>query len=108
MSEPVLLKLAGRLDTARVGTIETEFYARAGAVKDGAVALIDMRDVDFLSSLGIRLILSSAKLLGRRNVRVGIINSRSANVVEALTVAGIAEIIPGYDSEEAAVAGLGS
>jgi anti-anti-sigma factor len=106
MSDPVVLKLTGRLDTARVGAVETEFYAKAGAIKEGSTALIDMREVEFLASLGIRMILSTAKLLARRKVKVGIINACSQNVVEALTVSGISEIIPSFDSEDAAVAGL--
>jgi anti-anti-sigma factor len=107
MSDPVLLKLTGRLDTARVGAVETEFYAKAGAITEGATVLIDMREVEFLASLGIRMILSTSKLLTRRRVKVGIINARSGNVVEALTVSGISEMIPSFDDEDAALAGLG-
>jgi anti-sigma B factor antagonist len=107
MSDPVLLKLTGRLDTARIGAVETEFYAKAGAITEGATVLIDMREVEFLASLGIRMILSTSKLLTRRKVKVGIINARSENVVEALTVSGISEMIPSFNDEAAAVAGLG-
>ena len=62
------IKLTGRLDTTRVGEIETEFYANIGAVKEGEAVLIDLRDVDFVSSLGIRMLITAGKLLLRRKV----------------------------------------
>ena len=99
------IKLGGVLLETRLGLGQT-FHSQSQE-RTGATALIDMREVEFLASLGIRMILSTAKLLGRRRVKVGIINARSENVVEALTVSGISEIIPSFDNEDAAVAGLG-
>jgi hypothetical protein len=54
------------------------------------------------------MILSSAKLLMRRQVKVGIIEARSDVAREALAVSRITEIIPSFDDEDAAVAALGA
>ena len=99
------IKLTGRLDTTRVGEIETEFYANVGAVKEGEVVLIDLRDVDFVSSLGIRMLITAGKLLLRRKAELSIVAPQSASVREALQVAGVTELFDFFESEEAARAG---
>ncbi len=101
------IKLAGRLDTARVGEIETGFYAQVGSFKTrGEVALIDLRDVEFLSSLGIRLLITAGKLLGQRQVKVGVIAPASQPVMEALELSGLADFFRFFDSEASAHAVL--
>ena len=99
------IKLTGRLDTSRVGEIETEFYANIGAVKEGEVVLIDLRDVDFVSSLGIRMLITAGKLLLRRKAKLSIVAPQSESVREALQVAGVTELFDFFESEEAARAG---
>lgn len=101
------IKLSGRLDTTKVGEIETRFYAEVGAIKTpGAVALLDLKDVDFLSSLGIRLLVTAGKTLKQRQVKLGVIAPASKDVMQALETSGLPELFSFFDSEDAARAAL--
>ncbi len=78
-----------------------------GAVKKaGDVALLDLSGVDFLSSLGIRLLVTAGKMLHQRQVKLGIIAPGSADVLHALETSGLTQIFSFFDSEEAARAAL--
>lgn len=97
------IKLTGRLDSTRVGEIETGFYANVGAAGNaGGRVVIDMREVDFISSLGIRMLITAGKLLARRKIDVGVISPASDAVKEALAIAGLTDLFRFFDSEEAA------
>lgn len=97
------IKIEGRLDTARVGEIETPFYARTGAAKGpNDKVLIDMREVDFISSLGIRMLITAGKMLAQRKVSMGIVAPSSEAVMEALEVAGLTDVFRFFGSEEQA------
>lgn len=101
------IKLAGRIDTARVGEIETRFYAEVGAIKNkDDVALIDLQEVDFLSSLGIRLLVTAGKTLSQRQVRFGLIAPTSPDVMEALEISGLPGLFRFFPNEEEARAAL--
>ena len=101
------IKLEGRLDTARVGEIETRFYAAVGSFKTkGEVALIDLKDVEFLSSLGIRLLVTAGKLLSQHQVKLGVIAPSAQPVMEALEVSGLSDFFRFFDSEASARAAL--
>lgn len=82
--------LKGRLDTAGVDRIETRFNAVLGSGGDG---LVDLSEVSFLSSLGIRLLLGAAKMLDRRGSKLVLV-APSELVGEALKHSSIDEIIP--------------
>lgn len=101
------IKLAGRIDTARVGEIETRFYAEVGAIKGkDNVALIDLKDVEFLSSLGIRLLVTAGKTFAQRQVRFGVIAPASPDVMEALEISGLPGLFRFFVSEDEARAAL--
>ena len=100
------IKLAGRLDTSRVGEIETELYAKVGAIRDeGEVVLFDLTAVDFISSLGIRMLMTAGKLLSRRKIAIAVVSPTSEAVRQSLEVAGLSDIFPFFESEAAARAG---
>jgi anti-anti-sigma factor len=101
------IKLAGRIDTARVGEIETRFYAEVGAIKNkNDVALIDLSEVEFLSSLGIRLLITAGKTFSQRQVRFGVIAPTSSDVMEALEISGLPGLFRFFASEDEARAAL--
>ncbi|MEO7760793.1 MAG: STAS domain-containing protein [Casimicrobiaceae bacterium] len=84
----VKIALHGRLDTTGVGAIETRFAA-AAARKN---TLVDLSDVTFLASMGIRMLISAArslKLSGNRLVLFG----APTLVGEVLDNAGLGQII---------------
>jgi anti-anti-sigma factor len=97
------VKLAGRLDTARVGEIETAFYAQIGTLKNAdEIALIDLSEVSFLSSLGIRLLVTAGKTFTQRKLRFGVVAPKSADVMEALEISGLTGLFPFFPSEDEA------
>jgi anti-sigma B factor antagonist len=99
-----LLKLTGRLDIIGTGEIETKFAGYC-AVEKGRV-LVDLSGVDFLASIGIRLLVVNAKALAARGGRMIVLNARP-EVRKVLEIAGIPAIIPMYENLESALAVLG-
>lgn len=99
----VLLKLEGRLDTLRAGEIETGFYAQVGAAKAGSdIVLIDLEDLTFLSSLGLRILFTTAKMLKKRGIPFAFLEPKAQVVRSALELSGINASVPIYPSLEAA------
>ena len=103
------LKLDGRLDTARVGQIETGFAARAGALsRPGDAAVIDLSDVTYIASLGIRLLVTTLKQFNARGVRFATVRPESALVLDTLKVAGLEDHLNLVGSIAEAEAKLGA
>lgn len=84
------LALKGRLDTPGVDRIETRVHA---ALASGTHGIIDLAEVTFLSSLGIRLLLSAAKMLDRRGCRLVLVAPRPV-IEQALRHSSLDELIP--------------
>ncbi len=95
--------LKGRLDSASVGAVETPFTAAVAA--SGKSAAIDLRGLDFLSSLGIRLLLSSARVVTRRGGKVVLFGAQPM-VAEVLHAMALDQVLPMVGTEEEAMARL--
>ncbi len=96
--------LEGRLDSTTVGQVETPFTAAVAA--SGRSAVIDMGGLEFLSSLGIRLLLSSSRPVTRRGGKVVLFGVRPM-VAEVLTAMALEQVLPMVATEEEALALLG-
>ncbi len=90
-----VVKLCGRLDLQGVGEIEDEF--RQYYTDFAGELVVDMSDVAFLASLGMRMLMMAAKSL---NVSGGkIIVAEPQEVVEnALRISGLDQVIDIVDS----------
>jgi anti-anti-sigma factor len=95
------LVLKGRLDSTTVGALETPFTAAVAA--SGKSALLDLRGVDFLSSLGIRLLLSSARVVTRRGGVVVLFGAQPM-VAEVLHAMALDQVLPMVATEDEALA----
>jgi anti-anti-sigma factor len=84
--------LSGRLDTAGSEQIATEFATLAGAAKRGVV--VHLSDVTFLSSMGIRALITSAKAQQARGGRMVLHAAGNEVVGRTLEATGIDELIP--------------
>jgi len=62
----------GRLDTAAAREFESEFLAHTAAQKKPV--LIDLSGLTFLSSMGIRMMLSAAIELNRHGAKIALLN----------------------------------
>jgi anti-anti-sigma factor len=97
------LALRGRLDTAGVGEVELKFTSHT--VPRGKPLLLDMSEVTFLSSLGLRMLLTVAKTLGLRGAKTVLLSPQPA-VREVLSLSGFDQIIPIHNDDGTALAFL--
>lgn len=98
-----LIKLAGKLDIIGAGEIEIKFARYCSG--DKARMAVDLSDVDFLASIGIRLLVLTAKSIAARGGRMVLVNP-IPSVKSVLEITGIPAIIPLYDGYESAEAVL--
>lgn len=98
-----LIKLIGHLDSMGVNVIETKFegYCAGKNVR----ALVDLSSVDFVTSAGIRLLVTNAKSLLSRGGRM-VLLAPTSSVRDVLDLTGIPDIIPMYEQLESAEAVL--
>lgn len=95
--------VAGRMDTAGTGQVAADFAA-AIATRPPRV-VVDMSQVLFLSSSGIRLLLSTAKTLNQHGGRMAIAGPQPL-VREVLEIVGISTVIPVHVDLESACRAL--
>lgn len=96
-----LIKLSGRMDIEGVGSIETKF---AGMTASPRLAIVvDMSNVPYMSSIGIRCLVMNAKAVGKRGGKLVLLTPEQ-NVKKVLVTSGIDKIIPISDSLDLAVA----
>ncbi len=100
----LVLKPSRRIDSSSAQAFEDEAIALvdAGAKK----VVIDASDLDYISSAGLRVILTTAKRAKAAGGGLTIACAR-ANVKEVLTVSGFGSIFGLHDSVDAARASLG-
>ncbi len=94
------LKLAGRLDINGSAMAEIPLSL---AAKNCRRLVIDMSEVSYVASLGVRHLVMAAKALDRGGGKL-ILFSVTEPVAEILTTMGITDIIPLAASESAALA----
>lgn len=98
-----LLKVIGRLDMMGTGEIETRFTDHC--VGDKVRVIVDLSEVDFLASIGIRLLTVAAKSVAKHGGMMVLLDP-NPNVRNVLEMAGIPEIIPIYTGLDSAISSL--
>ncbi|MFM7084155.1 MAG: STAS domain-containing protein [Hyphomicrobium sp.] len=99
----MVLKLEGNLDTYTASQVETPFYAKVGAAKAGKdIVVIDLKEVSFLSSLGIRILFTTAKMLKKRAIPCAFLQPSAEVALSALELSGINTSVPSYATLEEA------
>jgi len=97
------LKLEGRVDTAEAARIETGFAAKAGALREqGDKAVLDLSELVYLSSMGIRLLVSTIKQFRQRGVAFATIRPREALAQGVLETANLTDHLNMVEDREAA------
>jgi len=94
--------LDGRLDIQGAAAIDLKMNVLAGSSK---FLLIDLRNVSFLGSMGLRSIIIPAQAVRRREGKVALFGPVPM-VEEVLKASNIHEIIPIFHDLDAAVAAL--
>lgn len=90
-----MIKLIGKLDIVGVGEIENRFAGYSAG--DGVHMVVDLSEVEFLASIGIRLLTLTAKSVTSRGGKIALVNPTS-DVEQVLDVTGIPAIIPIYSN----------
>lgn len=98
-----LLKLQGRMDIMGVNGIETKFTGFCAGERPKI--MVDMSGVDYLASIGIRLIVTNAKSILLRKGKMVLLNP-APEVMDVLEITDIPAIIPVYAQVESAEAVL--
>ena len=100
-----LIKLIGTLDMTGTYSIEVEFVRQCDG--DNVPAIVDLSKVNYLSSIGIPMLINTAKSVASRGGRLVLLNPQQ-NVSEVLDMVGIEQIIPIYADLETAKASFSS
>jgi anti-anti-sigma factor len=99
----VKVGLVGRLDTPGVDAIETRFTA--AVCPRGARTVVDLSGVEFIGSLGLRMLITIARTLSRKNGKLVLYGPQSF-VAQVLETASLGDIIPVQPDAASAVAAV--
>jgi len=95
-----LIKLDGILDMNGTYSIEVDFVRQC--VGKNVLVLVDLSEVGYISSIGIPMLINSAKSVVRHGGRMVLLSPQKA-VEEVLEMAGISLIIPICDDLDTAL-----
>jgi anti-anti-sigma factor len=98
-----LIKLSGALDIHGVSDVEVDFVRLCAG--DNVCVLVDLSKVNYISSIGIPLLINSAKSLARQGGKMALLHPQKA-VENVLELTGIPLIIPIYQNLNTAVSDL--
>ncbi|MGO8954290.1 MAG: STAS domain-containing protein [Rhodomicrobium sp.] len=98
------LVLAGRMDIEGASAVDMQFSVIAGSRKK---VLVDLSDVTFMASIGLRTIMISAKAITSKGGKMVLLNPQP-NVEKVLETTGINTIIPVVRDMQAALAAFGA
>ena len=94
------VKLRGRLDTHGVDDIETKLTA--SVVPGGHNAIVDLSDVSFVTSMGLRMFLAISKALRRHNAKM-VLFAPQSQASEVFASAHLSSIVPIVSNEAEAL-----
>ena len=95
-----LIQLNGTLDIHGVSDVELQFVRLCTG--DHVCVLVDLSKVDYISSIGIPLLINSAKSVVRQGGRMALLHPKKS-VENVLELTGIPLIIPIYQDLKTAV-----
>jgi anti-anti-sigma factor len=83
--------LVGRLDTKGVGIVETSFGA--AIVPNGKNTIVDISQVTFLASMGIRMLISTTRALSRKGGKL-VMYGAGIGVKDVIESTALTDLIP--------------
>ena len=103
MAQPSIFELSGRIDNVTSADIES----RIGTVLDGSPSglVLDLAGVTFVSSIGLRVLLMTAKRCRKQNAKLAL-HSAPQQIADLLGVSGLTAFLPMYADRDAAVAAV--
>jgi len=94
-----VIKLIGRLDMDGTTSIDKQFIQHCGG--ENAFVLVDLSHVNYLSSIGIPMLITTAKAVANRGGRMAFLGPQ-ANVRSVLDITGVSNMIRIYNDLETA------
>ena len=94
------VKLRGRLDTPGVDRVEAKFTS--AVVPEGRNTVVDLSEVSFIASMGLRMFIGLAKALKRNNAKM-VLFAPQSQVNEVFNTVVLREIVPIVVDEAEAV-----
>jgi anti-sigma B factor antagonist len=94
-----LIKLIGRLDMEGTTSVNQEFVQRCAG--ENVFVLVDLSKMSYISSIGIPLLISTAKTVANGGGRLAFLNPQ-ANVRSILDITGVSHVIRIYNDLETA------
>jgi anti-anti-sigma factor len=98
-----LIKLNGTLDVMGVSRVEVDFVRRCAG--ENVCVLVDLSKVNYISSIGIPLLIYSAKAIVRNGGKMILLKPQN-NVENILEMTGIPLIIPIHHDLDSAIAAI--
>jgi len=98
-----LIKLIGALDLSGSYSIEVEFVRHCAG--EGVHVLVDLSEVDYISSIGVHMMINAANSIASRGGKMALFNPQPS-VMDVLDLTGILQVIPIYSDLESAKAGV--
>ena len=98
-----LIKLEGRLDLNGTYSIEVQFVNRCAGER--ARVLVDISGVNYVSSVGIPMLVNTAKSVVSRGGKFAFLSPQE-NVFKVLELVGVTQVIPIYYDQKAAIKSL--
>jgi anti-sigma B factor antagonist len=94
------ISVSGRLDMEGTDSVSARIMELVEVPKKGVV--IDLSGVRFLASVGIRVLIASAKAVQQRGGKLAVVVARGSTVSMSLEATGVDELIPVFtDASEA-------
>ncbi|MEP7134490.1 MAG: STAS domain-containing protein [Chloroflexota bacterium] len=94
-----LITLIGRLDMAGTNVINQQFAEHCAG--ENVFVLVDLAQVNYLSSIGIPMLITNAKAVGNQGGRMAFV-SPQANVKTVLDITGVSTMLRIYKDLETA------
>ena len=98
-SDVFVFTLRGRLDAVTVPQLEERL--NVWFEQSGKKLIFDLDELDYISSAGLRVFLTTAKKMKARDGKLGMARLRD-NVKDVFTISGFIALIPAYDTLGAA------
>jgi anti-anti-sigma factor len=98
-----VIKLSGTLDIYGVNSVDAEFVRHCTG--EHVCVLVDLSKVNYISSIGVPMLINSAKSVARQGGRMALLNPKKF-VEDTLELMGIPLIIPIYHNLNTAVSEL--
>jgi len=92
--------ISGRLDMPGTDSVAAQLAELTAAPKKAVI--VDLSQLKFLASIGIRALISSAKDVQKRGGKMALVVNRASTVMMSLEATGVDELIPVFGNSSEA------